>query len=79
MYKGRYVAIIEYDFVFDNHAPNALPVDQVRETFRCGAVEKGLAKLLRDEAFDLDVGNWKVTQTLFDMYEQPEPPKEEMT
>lgn len=77
MYKGRYVAVIEYDFVFNNHDPDARPIEQIQEQFRSGVVETGLTDLLRNEAFDADIGKWKVTQTLFDMYELPEPPKEE--
>ena len=79
MYKGRYVAVIEYDWTFDNNAPNARPVEQVREMFRSGDFETELCKILCDEVFDARMGNCKVTQTLFDMYEQPEPPKEDTT
>ena len=77
MYKGRYVAMIEYDFTFDNNAPKAKPVEQVREMFRSGEIETYVRKLLYEEVLDAQLGNCKVTQTLFDMHELPEPPKEE--
>ena len=69
MYKGRYVALVEYDWTFDDSAPNARPIEHIMDMFKSGMVETELANLLCDEVFDPSIGNCKVTQTFFDMYE----------
>ena len=71
LYKGRYVALVEYDFTFDAEAPNARPIEDIYNTFRSGDVETELAQLLCDEAFDTRMGNCKVTQQYFTLYEAP--------
>lgn len=71
MYKGRYVALVEYDFTFDDSAPNARPIEEIHKMFRDGNVEKELTQLLCDEAFDPRMGDCKVTQMYFTLYEQP--------
>ena len=70
--KGRYVAQIEYDFVFDDSAPNARPVAEISNMFRSGEVELSLNKLLVEEVFDPSIGECDVTQLYFDMHEPPE-------
>lgn len=69
MYKGRYVALVEYDFKIDESAPNVRPIEHIREMFKSGMIETELANLLCDEVFDPSIGNCNVTQTFFDMYE----------
>ena len=71
-HKGRYVAVVEYDFIFDDSLPNARPIGAVKEMFKSGAVEDELYSLLCAEAFDPEMGELKVTQTYFDMYELQE-------
>jgi len=69
MYKGRYVALVEYDFKIDESDPNVRPIEHIRDMFKSGMMETELANLLCDEVFDPSIGNCKVTQTFFDMYE----------
>ena len=72
MYKGRYVALVEYDFKIDESDPNVRPIEQIQEMFRCGMFEKELADLMNEEVFDPNIGDCKVTQTFFDMHVMPE-------
>lgn len=71
MYKGRYVAVIEYDFAIDDADPNVRPIEHIREAFVSGVVDRGIEEVLCDDIFDPSIGKCKVTQTLFDMYEAP--------
>lgn len=71
MYKGRYVAVVEYDFTFDETLPHARPVEHVRGFFRSGEVEKAIKDMLCIDVFDPDMGECEVTQTYFDMHEVP--------
>lgn len=71
MYKGRYVALVEYDFKFDESAPNVRPIEPIWDMFNSGTIETGIANLLCDEVFDTSIGNCKVTQTFFDLYKVP--------
>lgn len=68
MYKGRYVAVIEYDFAIDESAPNVRPIEQIKDMFTTGIVERGIKEVLFDDIFDPSIGDCKVTQTYFDMY-----------
>lgn len=72
MYKGRYVAVIEYDFVFDPSQPNAMSAEIVQDFFRSGVVEQGIICQTSAGVFPKDMGACKVTQTYFDMFEVPE-------
>ena len=72
MYKGRYVAVIEYDFLFDETLPHARPVEQVQEFFRSGVAEQEILYLMNTDVLPPEMGECKVTQTYFDMYEVPE-------
>lgn len=71
MYKGRYVSLVEYDFTFDDSAPNARPIEEIHKMFRNGNFEKELTQLLCDEVFDPQMGDCKVTQMYFTLYEAP--------
>lgn len=70
--KGRYVAQIEYDFVFDDALPDARSVEAIRNDFRSGYAEEVLKELLTEEFFDTSVGKCAVKQLYFDMHEPPE-------
>lgn len=69
MYKGRYVALVEYDFNFDESAPNVRPVEYIRDMFKSGMFETEIANVICDEVFDPSIGNCKVTKMFFDMCE----------
>lgn len=69
MHKGRYVALVEYDFMIDESDPNVRPIEYIRDMLRNGTIETGIANVLCDEVFDTSCGSCKVTQTFFDMYE----------
>ena len=69
MHKGRYVALVEYDFMIDESDPNVRPIEYIRDMFKNGTVEGGIAEVLNDDIFDPSIGSFKVTQTFFDMYE----------
>lgn len=71
MHNGRYVAVIEYDFAWNEKAPNARPVEHVQGFFRSGEIEKEIRRMLCTEIFDPEMGNCEVTQTFFDMREVP--------
>lgn len=69
MHKGRYVALVEYDFMIDESDPNVRPIEYIRDMLRNGTIETGIANVLCDEVFDTSMGNCKVTQTFSDIYE----------
>lgn len=71
MYNGRYVAVIEYDFMIDESAPDVRPIEDIRDIFKNGIVKRGIEEVLCDDIFDLSIGNCKVTETFFDMHEVP--------
>lgn len=71
MYKGRYVAVIEYDFMIDESAPNVRPIEDIRDMFKNGIVKRGIEEVLCDDIFDPSIGNCKVTETFFGMCEVP--------
>ena len=71
MHRGRYVAVIEYDFAIDESAPNVRPIEHIRNMFTTGIVERGIKEVLCDDIFDPSIGTCKVTQTYFDMYAVP--------
>lgn len=70
--KGRYVAQIEYDFVFDDTLPYARNLESIRNDFISGYAEEALKELLAEELFDTSVGKCSVKQLYFDMHELPE-------
>lgn len=71
MYKGRYVAVIEYDFAFDESLPHAKRVENISDFFRSGEIEKEIENELHLVIFPPENGECKVTQAYFDVYEVP--------
>lgn len=49
MIKGKYVATITLDICYDEHEPDVLPFEKVKERITGGLLDKMIAAVLSDE------------------------------
>lgn len=67
MYKGKYVAKIEYEFQFDENHPHILPIDTIRAKFTGEGLTKAIEDALADWVFDPEDGKLHASMISFDM------------
>lgn len=69
MVKGKYVALVEIDFCFDETVEGHPPFEKIKESLN-ESTDKGLMKLIQE---DVDgIGTVRVHRQLFDLYQTTE-------
>ncbi len=66
MVKGKYVAMVEINFCFDETAQGYPPFEKIKESLN-ESTDKGLCELVQE---DIDgIGTVEVHRQLFDLYQ----------
>lgn len=69
MVKGKYVALVEIDFCFDETADGYPPFEKIKENLN-ESTDRGLIELVQE---DIDgIGTARVHRQLFDLYQTTE-------
>ena len=67
--KGKYVALVEFEFDFEHRPTTHLPFEQIKAKIVDGDLTNEIKNVLDEEFFDDEEAKSTVTQQYADLYE----------